>query len=315
MGNPILLSLDEEPPAVVATLPDERTSFVRNGDVRLRVREWGDSEAPAIVLLHGLRGYSGTWRHFAERFGNRWRIVAFDARGRGESDWDPHRNYYTDAYVSDLEAVVDAFGLDRFVLLGHSMGGTTSYVYAARHPERLSGLIVEDITAGSSVSGAGFQRIIAEMRGLPTRFSNWAEARAYWRRLRPNVALSAIEERLWESMRVDEDGTIIWRYDAEGIAATRVAPDPARVVDLWPVISAIRNPTLVIRGGKSDFCAIESVTKLEALNPALTHATIEAASHYVHDDAPEGFERLIEGFLAGLKASAFVQRDIGQETK
>jgi len=289
------------PPQPVGLLPGERTGRIANGDIGIRIREWGDPAAPAMVLLHGLRGYSGSWRKLAEAFSDSWRLVAFDARGRGESDWDAQRNYYTDAYLADLETVVDALGLDRFVLVGHSMGGTTSYCYAAKHPQRLLGLVVEDITAGSSLAGAGFERIVAEMAALPKRFADWGEARAYWRKLRPGVSDAAIEERLFESMRAADDG-VVWRYDAEGIAATRVAPDPARVVDLHPVIAAIRTPTLVIRGGNSDFCNLAKVEELEAGNPVLTHASVAGASHYVHDDAPESFARLVEGFLAGLKA-------------
>lgn len=298
----------DAPPQPVGLLAGERTRRVASGGLRLHVREWGDPHAPAMVLLHGLRGYSGTWRNLAAAFADRWRMIAFDARGRGESDWDPQRNYYTDAYLSDLEAVVDALGLDRFVLVGHSMGGTTSYCYAARNPRRLVGLVVEDITAGSSVAGAGFERILSEMAALPTRFADWAEARAYWRKLRPGVSDSAIEERLFESMRAGSEGGVVWRYDAEGIAATRVSPDPARVVDLHPVIAAIRTPTLVIRGERSDFCNLAKVHELEAANPALTHASVADASHYVHDDAPESFMRLVEGFLAGLKAGRGAQR-------
>ena len=289
-------------PVPAAQLESERTRRIVRAGIGINVREWGAEDAPAIVLLHGLRGYSASWRNLASALSDRWRLVALDARGRGSSDWDPDRNYYTDAYLADLEAVVDGLGLKRFVLLGHSMGGTTAYCYAAKHPDRLDALVVEDITAGSSVSGAGFERIVAEMAAMPTRFSSWQEARAYWRKLRPGVADAAIEERLFESMREDEDGAIIWRYDADGIAATRVKPDSSRVVDLHPVIAAIRTPTLVIRGGRSDFCNLAKVEELEAANPALKHASVEGASHYVHDDAPESFQRLLEGFLAGVRA-------------
>ncbi|SLJ95057.1 alpha/beta fold hydrolase [Novosphingobium mathurense] len=301
------------PPSAISLLEGERTRTVVNGDVGIHVREWGSPANPAIVLLHGLRGYSGTWRNLAQALGDRFHLIAFDARGRGESDWDRGRNYYTDAYVTDLEAVVAALGLDRFVLIGHSMGGTTSYVYAASNPERLEALVVEDITAGSSVSGEGFERIVREMRALPTRFADWGEARAYWRKLRPNVGDVAIEERLWESMRAQEDGSVIWRYDAEGIAETRIAPDPARVVDLWPVIAAIDVPTLVIRGGRSDFCNLDAVRKLEGQNSMLRHATVDGASHYVHDDAPQDFVRLVEGFLAGVSARAAIDGRTRQE--
>lgn len=292
----------DAPPRPVNLLAEERTSRIASGDIGIHVREWGDPASPAMVLLHGLRGYSGTWRNLAAALSDRWRMIAFDARGRGESDWDADRNYYTDAYLDDLDMVVETLGLDRFVLVGHSMGGTTAYCYAATHPQRLSALVVEDITAGSSVSGVGFERILAEMAALPTFFADWAEARSYWRRLRPGVSDAAIEERLFESMRVDDNGAVVWRYDAEGIAATRVSADPARVVDLHPVIAAIRTPTLVIRGGRSDFCNLAKVRELEAENPALTHASVANASHYVHDDAPDSFARLVEGFLAGLKA-------------
>jgi len=292
----------DAPPEAPRLLEGERTRRIANGPITLHVREWGDPGAPPLVLLHGLRGYSGTWRALAASLADRWRLIAFDARGRGESDWDPERNYYADAYLADLETVVDALGLDRFLLLGHSMGGTTSYCYAAKHPGRLMGLIVEDITAGSSVKGAGSERIRREMAALPTGFAGWAEARAYWRALRPNVSDAAIEERLFESMCADAEGRVGWRYDAAGIAATRMAPDPARVVDLHPVIEAIRTATLVIRGGRSDFCELAKVRELEGRNPVLTHATVAEASHYVHDDVPETFARLVEGFLAGLQA-------------
>lgn len=292
----------DAPPAPVTLLPGERMRTVASGEVGIHVREWGDADAPAIVLMHGLRGYSATWRNLAAALSDRWRLVAFDARGRGSSDWDPQHNYYTDAYLADLEAVVDTLDLQRFVLLGHSMGGTTAYCYAAKHPDRLNALVVEDITAGSSVSGAGYERIVAEMAALPTHFGDWAQARAYWRKLRPNVPDAAIEERLFESMRPDGEGGVIWRYDAAGIAATRVAPDPARVIDLHPVIAAITTPTLVVRGGRSDFCNLAKVIELEAINPVLSHTSVAEASHYVHDDAPESFTRLVEGFLAGIKA-------------
>ncbi|QKR99597.1 alpha/beta hydrolase [Sphingomonas sp. CL5.1] len=282
-------------PAAPEKLPGERESFVSSGGLRLRVREWGDRDAPPIVLLHGLRGFSGTWRHLAAALPG-YRLIAIDQRGRGESDWDPARNYYTDAYVADLEAVVDALGLTRFVLIGHSLGGTNAYVYAARHPERLGALIVEDIAPGSSVSGEGAARIRAEMAALPVDFASWSEARDYWRRIRPTIGAAGLEQRLAESL-CERDGRIGWRYDAAGISATRIDPDPARVVDLWPVVDAITVPTLVIRGAKSDFCPLDTVLEMGRRNPRITAVTVTDASHYVHDDQPEAFEGIVREFL------------------
>lgn len=286
-------------------LPGERESFVTgSGGLKLRVREWGDPAGRPIVLLHGLRGFSGTFRGLAAALGGEWRLISLDQRGRGESEWDPDRNYYTDAYLADLEALVDQLALGRFVLLGHSMGGTTSYVYAARNPERLDAVIIEDIAPGSSISGAGADRIKAEMAALPVRFADWEEARRYWRQARPTVSEAALEERLAESLRETPEGDVSWRYDAAGISATRLDPDPARVVDLWPAVEAITVPSFVIRGGRSDFCRLDTVLEMERRNPRFAHATIETASHYVHDDAPALFNALVQGFLAGIRSSA-----------
>lgn len=278
--------------------PAERAAHIEVNGLRLLCREWGPAKGYPIVLLHGLRGYSATWRRLAGVLAHRYRLIAIDQRGRGESDWDPARNYYTDAYLADLEGLVDRLALRRCVLLGHSMGGTTAYVYAARHPERLAALVIEDIAPGSSTEGEGADRIRAEMKSLPLAFATRAEAKAYWRARRPSLGDDALEERLAESMREEADGRWTWRYDAEGISAVRLAPDPARIVDLWPVVSRITTPTLVIRGGNSDFCPAPTVARMCAANPHIASATVPGASHYVHDDQPEAFNQLVARFVA-----------------
>jgi pimeloyl-ACP methyl ester carboxylesterase len=294
-------------PAAEPQIETERSVHLALNGLRILCREWGEQDAHPVVLLHGLRGYSATWRPLAERLRHRYRLIAIDQRGRGESDWDPARNYYTDAYLADLEALVDWLGLEQFALIGHSMGGTTSYVYAARHAARLSALVIEDMAPGSSVQGAGAARIVAEMNSLPADFASWEEARVYWRMRRPSLSADAIEQRLAESLRRGGDGRIVWQYDAEGIKATRLAPDSARVVDLWPVLQQIRTPTLIIRGGQSDFCPESVVAEACRRNPALSWATVTGATHYVHDDSPEVFADLVESFLAAHTAGGTSQ--------
>jgi len=291
-------------PASPNLLPDESTEFHEVHGLRLLCRSWGRADAPAIVLLHGLRGFSGTWRTLAGMFCANYRLIALDQRGRGDSDWDPACNYYTDAYLGDLEAIVDRLQLRRFALLGHSMGGTSAYVYADRHPERLTALVIEDIAPGSSVQGAGAQRIIAEMQNLPDSFPSWNAARDYWTQQRPMLSAAAIAQRVAESLRERSDGRIHWRYDAAGISKTRLNPDPARIVDLWPVVLRLRVPTLVVRGERSDFCPAATVEKMMAQNPLIHSVEVPAASHYVHDDAPALFAAHVRGFLAPLHAPA-----------
>jgi pimeloyl-ACP methyl ester carboxylesterase len=143
-----------------ATPPTSRTVTV-NG-LAYRYLEWGGADRPVVVMLHGLRSYAHTWAPIAGAL-SAYRVIAPDFRGRGESAWDPDRDYHTNAYVADIEDLTAQLDLTRFAIIGHSMGGTVGYVYAARHPERVTTLIVEDIGPGSSAATPGADRVV---RGL-----------------------------------------------------------------------------------------------------------------------------------------------------
>jgi pimeloyl-ACP methyl ester carboxylesterase len=301
--------MNNEPPVPAAWLPDERTETIHVNGLKILCRLWGSRDAPSLVLLHGLRGFSGTWRALAATLSGRYQLIAPDQRGRGDSDWDPACNYYTEAYLADLEGLVAHFALERFALLGHSMGGTTAYVYADRHPEKLAALVIEDIAPGSSSSGAGAKRIVAEMAALPGGFSSWDAAREYWRARRPTVSAEALEQRVAESLRRSADGRITWRYDARGVARTRLNPDPARIVDLWPIVERLSVPALVLRGRNSDFCPAETVAEMCRRNPRLESVEIPEAGHYVHDDSPMAFNTHVAEFLARQMARPHSTRE------
>lgn len=289
--------VNHQPPRSPTLQPGERTGATQINGLRLHWREWGSRDAPTLVLLHGLRGFSGTWRVLARHLDKEYHLVALDQRGRGDSDWDPDHNYYTDAYLCDLEIWLDRLGVDRFFLLGHSMGGATAYVYAHRHPERLRALIIEDIAPGSSTQSLGARRIVSEMANLPETFESWGEARGYWRALRPSLSAEAIEQRLAESLREGAGGKILWRYDAAGIRHTRMHPDSDRIVDLWPLVLGITTPTLVIRGEHSDFCSSDVMASVCMRNAKVECIAIPDAGHYVHDDSPELFARHVRTFM------------------
>ncbi|QKV93085.1 alpha/beta hydrolase [Streptomyces sp. NA02950] len=278
--------------------------FTTLNGLRAHYVEWGEPSDPAIVMLHGLRSYARTFDSLAAHLARRHRVVALDARGRGDSAWDPNGDYYTPAYVSDLEQFADRLRLDRFVLLGHSMGGATAYVYAARHPERVKAAIIEDIGPGSSLTGAGAERIRREVADTPNEFPSLDAARAYWRSIRPGITTEALESRLRHTLRPGTYGRQLWKFDIAGIAAARLNRDPARQVDLWPSVEAVRCPTLVVRGSTSDFLPAATAFEMSARNPLIQTVEIPGAGHYVHDDASDAFRHTIELFLASLETAA-----------
>ncbi|WP_321781857.1 alpha/beta hydrolase [Burkholderia pyrrocinia] len=282
-----------------------KDGWVDNDGLRLHYVSWGRDDAPAVVMLHGLRSYAHTWEPVADALVDRYRVVALDQRGRGWSDWDPQRDYHAAAYVRDLDALVRALGLQRFVLVGHSMGGANAFVYAAAKPERLAGLVIEDMGPGASAGSQGSERIKRELKETPDAFASWDDARAFWRRQRPNIAESALDSRIAHSLKEDTQGRIVWRHDAEGIAAARLAATPEQLVHLWPLVLNLHVPTLLLRGGESDFLSEAVAAEMAAANRGIDRIDIPGATHYVHDDQPAAFNHALRTWLDRLDDPAW----------
>ncbi len=276
---------------------ERREQTVALSGLNFHITEWGSAQAWPIVMLHGIRGYGETFAGVAAALQPGFRVIAFDQRGRGASDWDPAHNYYTDAYVADLGGIVRALGLAQFDLLGHSMGGINAIVYAARHPDRVRRLVIEDAGPGAFDVSQGAARIRKELATTPVRFESWEAACDFMRELRPTVTEEARQQRLHNMLKPLPQGAFTWRYDHAGIVATRLNPDPSRVVDLEPSVRAIACDTLVLRGGRSDYLQPAMMERMRELNPRISAIEIPDAGHYVHDDQPALFEQAVVDFL------------------
>lgn len=279
------------------TDPSHATStYLRLGGLGAHCLEWGNLVSPAVLLLHGLRSYGATWETLARELSADHRVLALDFRGRDRSEWDPDRRYFTETYVADVEEWVDRLGLRRFSLVGHSMGGTVGYVYAARHPDQVARLVVEDIGPGSSTSTDGADRIRREMTSTPESFPDLQAARDFWSRTRPGMPEAAIDSRVRHTL--DEvDGRWVWRLDMAGIAEARLTGDPAHGIDLWDCVESLRCPTLVVRGAESDFLPPETCAEMARRQSRLQWHTVSSAGHYVHDDNPVEYVDVVSRFL------------------
>lgn len=268
--------------------------FTNRSGLRLHVLSSGRADGIPLILLHGLRAYAQTWDSLIAALGDGYRCHALDQRGRGLSDWAEASSYRTESYVSDLEDLVAHLGLERFILVGHSLGGTNALEYARLHPGRLLALVIEDIGPGSSTRGDGAARIRREMNETPLSFPDWEAARAFWRKSRTGLSEQGIASRLAHSMKETAQG-IVWRHDQQGIAEARLSIEPT---DLWPAVRALDCPTLFIRGGRSDFLPQETLNAIRESNRHVQALEIADASHYVHDDQSQAFNDAVAGYLA-----------------
>lgn len=267
--------------------------FNNRSGLRLHVLRWGNPQGIPLILLHGLRAYAQTWESLASALGDDFCCYALDQRGRGLSDWAESASYHTEFYVHDLEDLVAHLGLQRFALVGHSLGGANALEYARQHPGCLLALVVEDIGPGSSSVGDGAERIRREMRQTPLLFADWDAARAFWVKSRPGLSEQGLRSRLAHSMRETAQG-IAWRHDQQGIAEARLSIEP---VDLWPAVRALDCPTLFVRGGNSDFLPPATLAAMQEQNSQIRTVEIADASHYVHDDQSDAFNRIVAGYL------------------
>lgn len=264
---------------------------------RIHYLDWGDQKAMPMVLLHGLRSFAHDWDGVSREFSDRYRVIAVDQRGRGDSDWDPEHRYHTQSYVSDLEQLVDQLGLDKFVLIGHSMGGVNTMVYASQHPDRVAAAVVEDM--GPRIAQpTGSNRIAQEIENTPMEFASWAEAEAMWREQRPLISEEAMMLRLENTLKELPDGKVTWKYDLQGIMKVIQNPDPASQVDLWPHVRGLQCPTLVLRGAMSDVLSGETAEEMAKSNSNVRWTEVPNATHYIHGDNLDFFNQEVSLFLA-----------------
>jgi pimeloyl-ACP methyl ester carboxylesterase len=273
--------------------PKDKTVTV-NG-LKLHYLDWGSDGSPVMVLLHGLRGHAHSWDDVSAAMCRDYHVLALDQRGRGDSDWAKDGNYTTGAYVSDLLGFCDALRLDKFFLVGHSMGGRNSMSFAGRHPQRLQKLVIVDV--GPTLDSRGSQRISQEIRAVPEEFDSFEAVMEYMSRQNRFASDAILRRRLQYSTKTLPNGKIGWRYDIAIREQRRQGTVPP-AEDLWPLLPHITCPTLIVRGKETDILSPEVAQKMTEAIPDVRLVEVERAGHMVFEDNPEDFIATVEGWLS-----------------
>lgn len=267
--------------------------FITIDGHRFHYVEWESAAAPTLVLLHGgLSSAHGTWDETAGDFTPRFRILAVDQRGHGESDWDPKAEYSVEQFATDTRRVLDRIGVGRFDLIGHSMGGSIALVLASQMPERVRSLILVDsapripLAEGGAIPRMG-------MADRPLSFATRGEAEAYARTLMPEEA----QGRTFDYGFVERDGAWTWRTDIAGLRRSPIARDPLWQAGLWPHLASLRCPTLVLRSGKPLNISAAAVARIREANPSVRVSEYPEAGHWLHQSEPERFKQEALAFL------------------
>lgn len=283
----------------------EPTSHFVTGahDNKLHVLEWSREGVP-MVLLHGHGNEAHLFDDFVPSVSEHYRVLAVDQRGHGDSDWDAEGRYHPDDMADDLERILEHFEIDRFVLLGFSMGGRVSTVYAERHPERLAGLILVDIAP--ELDARGIARIGQEMS--EQRAPVFTSVDEYARMLSLNYPAgrpAALLRMARYGLRERDDGFFELKMDP-GLRGDRptdaesLEAEEAFVQRQWDALAKVPCPTLLVRGAASDILSPDIADRM--VEEVLQNGTLEVvpqAAHSVATDNPEGFEAAVCRFVLG----------------
>ena len=284
-----------------------RETIVEVQGLKIRCHEWGEPGGEPIVLIHGFLDQAQSWRPFVEAMRKQakyplW-IVAPDCRGHGDSDWVGAGGYYHfPDYVYDLDCVIRALGVAHFKLVGHSMGGSISFLYSGTFPTRVTKLVL--------IEGLG--PIGAEFSEAPKRMEKWINevrergrhhfrehpaAAAGARQLQqtnPNLNNELAMELALSGMKQSPNGKWIWKFDP---LHRTTSPQPFYSAQAIAFLRRIDCPVLLVEGQNSH--QTQRPDKQQRMD-ALKHkqlVKIDDAGHMVHQDNPEALAKVVGDFF------------------
>ena len=288
-------------------MTEPRHKVVDSRGLPIHYLEWGEPAGEPIVLVHGFLDQAYSWKFFVAELLKAaqqplW-IIAPDCRGHGDSGWVGAGGYYHfPDYVYDLDCVITAAGAARFNLIGHSMGGTISFLYAGTFPQRVAKLVL--------IEGVG--PLGMEFEDAPPRMAGWIRelhergrhhfreytsvdaGAAQLRQTNPRLNKHLAIDLARAGMKQNDKGKWVWKFDPLHRTA---APQPFYTAQALEFFRRIECRVLIVDGQESR--QARRTDKQQRYNAIDNHrvVTIAHAGHMVHHDNPEQLAEDVASFF------------------
>lgn len=273
-----------------------------SGGLRIAGDSWGDARGPLVVLLHGGGQTRHAWKRTGEELGAAgYFVIAYDARGHGDSDWAIDGAYDQDDFVQDLECVVAALGNRRPALVGASMGGGTSLVAVGEDHIDATALVLVDIAP--HIEEAGVRNIHAFMGQKPEGFISLEEAAVAIGEYQPHRRRPGNLDGLAKNLRFGADGKYRWHWDPAYL--TRELDLSKRRKRMEACSRNLTLPTLLVRGALSDLLSEEGARSFLEICPHGEYVDIAEAAHMVAGDRNDVFGNAVIGFLSRTASEGY----------
>ncbi len=271
------------------------SKFITLSGLKLHYLDHGTEGKPPLICIHGLTGNAHNFDALAPQLSGAYHVRSIDVRGRGDSGWTAGTEYTPQNYATDLAGILDDLKIDRVTLIGTSMGGMISMLFAGGYPHRVAKLIVNDI--GPDIDPAGLARISSYVGESPTEFNNLQEVAAYYQANYPamrRIPEAVLVEQVKWSVKPADDGKLTWKMDPQIRKPLRTA---ARPLDMWVPFARIEAPMLVIRGAESDILAPRTVERMKSVVRHVESVEVPGVGHAPSLMEPESLAA-IRKFLA-----------------
>jgi esterase len=246
-----------------------------------------EGEGKPFLILHGFLGMSDNWKTLGAQFATKgYQVHMLDMRNHGRSLQSQDFSY--ELMAQDILEYCQAHALESIYILGHSMGGKTAMLFAARHPERVEKLIVADI--GPKFFPQHHQTILAGLNAVdfsakPSRSDVEATLSEY-------ITDFGTRQFLLKSLYWKETGQLAFRFNLAAFNANLDAVGVALPSEL-----VFEKPTLFIRGGSSNYILDSDIENIAVHFPLMKLETIPNAGHWLHAENPALFYQLVISFL------------------
>ncbi|MEO3892619.1 alpha/beta hydrolase [Nonomuraea sp. B5E05] len=255
--------------------------------LRLSWIDFGGPGTP-LLALHGHFGRARAFARLAADLAPDYRVIALEQRAHGHSERGDG-DLSQDAYVADAAAFVRELGLGPLIVLGHSMGGVTAFHLAARHPDLVRALIVEE--GGADNRQPHIPHPVLDVSDWPRRTATLAE-------MRRQIEARGIPDASYflENAVEHPDGWgLLFDYD------DMLASQQALVGDWWPQWLGSSCPALLVHGLDSFILPTAMVREMAQRRPRTALRELHGCGHWVHDDNPPAFARAVRDFLATVE--------------
>lgn len=282
-----------------------RDEYIIAGDLTFHYVQWGEQGTP-IICVHGITANAFCFQALADELSNTHRVIAYDLRGRGDSD-KPESGYSLPIHAQDLADIIDALELDRPVVLGHSLGAMIALYFAAYYPEKLSKLVLVD--GGGHLPWRTLEEqpawLTASIGRLGTPVASFEE---YVQRLKLAPFLGPYWNEYMDiyfahDVYRQHDGSVIAKGYPAGIHEDQMGIYEYKPETLWPRVQV---PTLLMRAGQGLFTADDQL-----LTEATTKEMLANIKNCQYVNYPE-LNHYTIGFLAKNGPAQAVRDFVGQ---